>query len=337
MLKNKKEKAFGFTLTRSWEFYIFILLILVFIINFILSPKIFTAVNMIDATLLFMESSIIALPMAIAIICGIIDISVAAIAALSGVVLGVCFRAGLNIGVCIVIGLFVGLFAGFLNGLIITRLRMPSIIVTLAMLFVYRGICYILLGDLAIRDLPQKFGILGGAIDMGPVPIPLIIFLILAVIFAFLLHFTGFGRKVYAIGSNENAAIFSGIEVAKIRLIATSILGVVAGLSGILLTSRIGSARPDIANGREMAIITICLLGGVYIFGGKGSILGVVISSFIIGYLYYGLSILRVQDTRIRIITGCVLIIALMIPTIINRINEKRLIKGELLKSQIKI
>jgi len=243
----------------------------------------------------------------------------------------------LNIGVCIVIGLFVGLFAGFLNGLIITRLRMPSIIVTLAMLFVYRGICYILLGDLAIRDLPQKFGILGGAIDMGPVPIPLIIFLILAVIFAFLLHFTGFGRKVYAIGSNENAAIFSGIEVAKIRLIATSILGLVAGLSGILLTSRIGSARPDIANGREMAIITICLLGGVYIFGGKGSILGVVISSFIIGYLYYGLSILRVQDTRIRIITGCVLIIALMIPTIINRINEKRLIKGELLKSQIKI
>jgi rhamnose transport system permease protein len=337
MIKNKKEKAFGFILIRSWEFYIFILLVLVFIISYMLSPELITGGNLIDATILFMENSIIALAMAVAIISGIIDISVAAIAALSGVVLGVCYRAGLDIGFSIVIGLLAGLFAGFLNGLIITKLKMPSIIVTLAMLFFYRGICYILLGDLAIRDLPQNFGILGGAVETGIIPIPFIIYLVLAIIFAYILHFTSFGRKVYSIGNNENAAFFSGIDVGKIRLIVTSTLGFVAGLSGILLTSRIGSARPDIANGNEMAIITICLLGGIYIFGGRGSILGVVISSFIIGYLYYGLSIKRVQDTRINIITGLVLIIALVVPIIINRINERRLIKKELLKDQMEM
>jgi len=332
MVRNKNERSFGSILTKSWEFYIFILLLLIFIINFILSPEIFIATNLVDATLLFMENSIIALPMAIAIISGIIDISVASIAALSGVVLGVCFQAGLDLWVCIVMGLLAGLCAGFLNGFIITRLKMPSIIVTLAMMFVYRGICYILLGDMAIRDLPEKFGLLGGAIETGFIPIPLIIFIVLAIIFGILLHFTGFGRKVYAIGNNEFAALYTGIAVDKVRLIITSILGLVAGLSGILLTSRIGSARPDIANGNEMAIITICLLGGVYIFGGRGSILGVIISSFIIGYLYYGLAILRVQDTTISIATGCVLIITLVIPTIIKRINEKRYIESKLRK-----
>ena len=149
-------------------------------------------------------------------------------------------------------------------------------------------------------------------------------------LFGLLLHFTGFGRKIYAIGSNPATALYAGIAVDKIKLIINSVLGLVAGLSGILLTSRIGSARPDIAQGNEMAVITICLLGGIYIFGGRGSIVGVVISSFIVGYIYYGLAILRVQDTVISIITGCVLITALVVPTIISRINEKRYISSEL-------
>ena len=334
MIKNKNERSIGSVLTKSWEFYIFILLAVVFLVNFILSPELFRAINLFDATLLFMENSIIALPMAIAIISGIIDISITSIAALSGVILGVCFKAGLNIWLCVIIGLLVGLFAGFLNGLIITKLKMPSIIVTLAMMFLYRGICYMLLGDTAIRNLPERFGRIGGAVEVGLVPIPFIIYIILAIFFGLLLHFTGFGRKIYAIGSNTATALYAGIAVDKIKLIINSVLGLVAGLSGILLTSRIGSARPDIAQGNEMAVITICLLGGIYIFGGKGSIVGVVISSFIIGYIYYGLAILRVQDTVISIITGCVLITALVVPTIISRINEKRYISSELRKGK---
>jgi rhamnose transport system permease protein len=321
--ENIKRKIKLSSITRRWEFTIFGLLIVIFIINVILSPELFRINNLLDATLTFTEKSIMVLPMTLLIISGVIDISVGSISAMSGVILGVCFKSGIGIWYATVIGLFVGLIAGLINGLIITKLKIPSIVVTLAMMLFYRGIGYILLGDTAVRDLPEKFGILGGAYSVTFIPIQFIIFIVLAIIFGVLLHATTFGRQIYIIGNNENTARYSGLPVDRTRVILTAIMGFVSGLSGVLLTSRIGSARPDIAMGSEMTVITIALLGGVYIFGGRGTILGVVISAFILGYIHYGLSILNIQEQVIRIATGGVLIIALLIPTFVEKIREK--------------
>jgi len=304
---------------RSWEFTIFVLLIIVFVVNHFLSPGLFRIENLFDATLTFMEKSILTLPMALLIISGVIDISVASISAMSGVILGVCYKAGIAIGYATLIGLAVGLIAGLINGLIITKLRIPSIVVTLAMMLFYRGIGYILLGDTAVRDLPEGFGFLGGAYSVTFVPIQFLIFIVLAVVFGIVLHRTKFGRLIYIVGNNENTARYSGVHVDRIRLILSAVTGLIAGLSGILLTSRIGSARPDIAQGNEMAVITIVLLGGVYIFGGKGSIIGVVIAALMLGYVHYGLSLMNIQEQVIRIFTGGLLIIALLIPTITEK------------------
>lgn len=308
---------------KSWEFTIFSLLVAVFIINLFLSPDLFRMENLFDATLTFTEKSIMTLPMTLLIISGVIDISIASISAMSGVILGVCFKAGIAIGYATLIGLMVGVLAGFINGLIITKLKIPSIVVTLAMMLFYRGIGYILLGDTAVRDLPERFGLLGGAYSVTFIPIQFMIFIVLAVIFGLVLHRTTFGRLIYVVGNNANAARYSGVNVDRIRLILCVTNGFISGLSGILLTSRIGSARPDIALGNEMAVITIVLLGGVYIFGGKGTILGVVIAALMLGYVHYGLSILNIQEQVIRIVTGGLLIIALLIPTISAKFKVK--------------
>jgi rhamnose transport system permease protein len=244
------------------------------------------------------------------------------------VILGVCYKAGIAIGYATLIGLAVGLIAGSINGLIITKLRMPSIVVTLAMMLFYRGIGYILLGDTAVRDLPKRFGLLGGAYSVTFIPIQFLIFIVLAIVFGIVLHRTKFGRLIYIVGNNENTARYSGVHVDRIRLILSAVTGLIAGLSGILLTSRIGSARPDIAQGNEMAVITIVLLGGVYIFGGKGSIIGVVIAALMLGYVHYGLSLLNIQEQVIRIFTGGLLIIALLIPTIAEKIKFREKAEG---------
>jgi rhamnose transport system permease protein len=324
---NRPKISMSATL-RSWEFTIFILLIIVFVVNLFLSPDLFRIENLFDATLTFTEKSILTLPMALLIISGVIDISIASISAMSGVILGVCYKAGIAIGYATLIGLAVGLIAGSLNGLIITKLRMPSIVVTLAMMLFYRGIGYILLGDTAVRDLPERFGLLGGAYSVTFIPIQFLIFIVLAVVFGIVLHRTKFGRLIYIVGNNENTARYSGVHVDRIRLILSAVTGLIAGLSGILLTSRIGSARPDIAQGNEMAVITIVLLGGVYIFGGKGSIIGVVIAALMLGYVHYGLSLLNIQEQVIRIFTGGLLIIALLIPTIAEKIKFREKPEG---------
>jgi rhamnose transport system permease protein len=312
------------TALRTWEFTIFSLLLLVFIINIFLSPKLFRLENLFNATLTFTENSIVALPMALLIISGVIDISIASISAMAGVILGVCYKAGVTIGYAILIGLMVGLVAGLVNGLIITKLKISSVVATLAMMLFYRGIGYILLGDTAVRNLPARFGLLGGAYNVTIIPLQFMIFFVLAVVFGLVLHRTRFGRLIYVVGNNENAARYSGITVDSVRIVLCAVTGLISGLSGILLTSRIGSARPDIAQGNEMAVITIALLGGVSIFGGRGSILGVVLSALMLGYMHYGLSILNIQEQVIRIVTGGLLIVALLIPTISARFKRSQ-------------
>ena len=308
----------------QWEIILLFIFILVIIINSNLSPYFLDYTNLMNTTFNFIEKAIIALPMMLVIICGDIDISVASIIALSSVFMGMASQAGLNTLGLVAIGLFTGSAAGFLNGFIITKFGIPAIAVTLGSMSLFRGIAYVILGDKAFTKYPISFDYFGqGYIGNTMVPFELVVFLMLAIIFGIILHRTTMGRKVFAIGNNSTAARFSGIPVNRIRLIIFAVTGLCSGLASILLTSRIGSTRPNIASGWELEIITTVVLGGVAITGGNGNIFGVIISIFIIGFLKFGMGLINIPGKVMTIIIGLLLILAIMLPQLIERLKPK--------------
>lgn len=308
---------------KSWEFVLVILLILVFIFDSSLSRKFLKVRNLLDTTQIFMEFAIMTLPLTLIIITGFIDISIGSITALSSVVMGALFRYGMNIWVAAVFAVLAGLAAGFFNGIIITKLQIPSIVITLATMIFFRGIAYIILEDTVVTGFPEKFGIFGGTYKQFVFPIQLMIYIVLAVLFGIILHRTKFGRLLYAIGNNEMTCRYSGVSVDRIRLLLFTISGTMAGFVGVILSSRIGSVRPDIAYSYELKVITIVVLGGVAIFGGKGSLPGVVLATFIIGYINYGFKLINVKEQVIAIIIGAILIIVLLVPTVGNVLKSR--------------
>jgi len=308
----------------QWEIILLFIFIMIVIINSNLSPYFLDYTNLMNTTFNFIEKAIIALPMMFVIICGDIDISVASIIALSSVFMGMASHAGVNTFGLVAMGLFTGIAAGFLNGFIITKFGIPAIAVTLGSMSLFRGIAYVILGDKAFTKYPLSFAYFGqGYIGNTMIPFELILFLMLAIIFGVILHRTTMGRKVFAIGNNSTAASFSGIPVNRIRLVVFTVNGFCSGLASILLTSRIGSTRPNIASGWELEIITTVVLGGVAITGGKGNIFGVIISIFIIGFLKFGMGLINVPGKVMTIIIGLLLILAIMLPQLLERLKPK--------------
>ncbi len=308
----------------QWETILLFILIMVVVINSNLSPYFLDYTNLMNTTFNFIEKAIIALPMIFVITCGDIDISVASIIALSSVFMGMASQAGVNTFGLAAIGLFAGSAAGFLNGFIITKFGIPAIAVTLGSMSLFRGIAYVILGDKAFTKYPPSFAFFGQEyIGNTMIPFELVLFFILAITFGIILHKTTMGRKVFAIGNNSTAARFSGIPVNRIRLIIFTVTGLCSGLASILLTSRIGSTRPNIAYGWELEIITTVVLGGVAITGGKGNVFGVVISIFIIGFLKFGMGLINVPGKVMNIIIGLLLILAIMLPELLKRLKPK--------------
>lgn len=298
-----------------WEWVLFFLIIVVFMVNASIAPYFLRTRVIFDMTFNFIEKGIIALLLSFIIITGQIDISVASNMAMSAVIASVLFQSGMNIWIATVLGLVVGTVGGFINGYIITKVKIHSMIVTLATLSLYRGIAYVLLGDKAVTGFPLEFMYLGqGYIGNSPVPFQLVLFAVLALICGLVLHRTKYGRYIYAIGNNETAARYSGIPVDRIKLILFTALGFVSALAGILFVSRVGVCRPDLGDQFLFEIVTIVLLGGVSIYGGEGSIVGVVLSLFLIGLARYGLILVNVRAPVINIVIGSLLIIAVMVP-----------------------
>jgi rhamnose transport system permease protein len=303
-----------------WETILFLLLVLVAIIGTRISPYFLDTFNLLNTTFNFVEKAIIALPMILVIVSGEVDISVAGIIAFSSVFMGMAAEAGAGLGALVLIGLGAGLFAGLLNGIIISRLQIPSIAITIGSMSLFRGISYVILGDQAYTNYPDSFAYLGqGFIGDSFVPFPLVVFAIFAIVFGVVLHRTTFGRRLYTIGNNETVARFSGVPVAKYKLITFCLTGLFAGLASILLTSRIGSTRPNIANGWELEIVTIVVLGGVAITGGKGTIGGVILSVLLVGYLRFAMALVNIPGKVMNIVTGFLLIAAILLPQLIGR------------------
>ncbi|MDB6180471.1 ABC transporter permease [Paracoccus fistulariae] len=304
----------GARLLKSWEALLLIVAVAIFILNSLASPYFLDPWNLSDATFNFTEKAMIAFAMAMLIIAGEIDLSVGAIIALASTVMGVAMTEGASTFVIVLLGLGTGLACGAFNGILVARFGLPSIVVTIGTMSLFRGISYIVLGDGAFTGYPPSFAWFGQGYVFWVITVELVIFAIAALIFGVLLHRTNFGRAVYAIGNNATAARFSGIRVERVKFILFLLTGLLSGIAAICLTSRLGSTRPSIATGFELEVVTIVVLGGVSILGGAGSIPGVVLAAFVMGLVTFGLGLLNVPGIVMSIIVGALLIGVIALP-----------------------
>ncbi|MER8375892.1 ABC transporter permease [Mesorhizobium sp. M1406] len=300
----------------SWEALLVVVAVAIFAINSLASPYFLDPYSLSDLTFNFTEKGLIAFAMALLIISGEIDLSVAAIIALASTMMGMAVQAGAGTPVLVLIGIVVGLGCGAFNGLLVTRLGLPSIVVTIGTMSLFRGIAFIILGDQAYKGYPESFAFFGQGYVWWVVSFELVLFLVAAVVYWFLLHRTSFGRRVFAIGNNPVAAQFSGVRVGRTKFILFCLTGLMSGIASVLITSRLGSTRPSIAQGYELEVITMVVLGGVSILGGAGSILGVVLAAFIMGLVTFGLGLLNVPGIVMSIFIGLLLIIVIALPIV---------------------
>jgi len=298
-----------------WEWLLVALIVVVTIVNARLSPFFLNGTNLLRTTSDFMELGIMMLPMVFIIITGNIDLSIASTLGLSASLMGWLFMGGWNIWLAAAIALLVSVLAGLLNGVLIARLKLPSLVVTIGTLSFYRGLAYVLLGDQAARGYPPSFTYLGqGTLGGTRIPFALLVFAVLALIFGLVLHKTTFGRYLYAIGSNEPACRYSGVPVERIKIIIFVLSGVMAALAGFILAARFGSTRPDIGTGLELTVITITVLGGVSIYGGSGTMVGAILALVLVGLLRFGMGLVNVQGQVQAIVIGLLLILSILLP-----------------------
>ncbi|WP_428350164.1 ABC transporter permease [Lichenifustis flavocetrariae] len=304
-----------------WETILVILLAAVIIGNTLLSPYFLDLYNLADTTYNFSEKAIIALGMALLILVREIDLSIAAIMALAALAIGSLAAHGVAPPLLILAGLGVGLLCGAVNGLLVTRTGVPSIVITIGTMSLFRGIAQVTLGDQALTTYPDSYLALGQSyfITMPPTPLSFLIFLVLAIVFGVVLHGTAIGRQLFAIGANPVAARFAGIRVDRLRFALFTLSGLLAGLAAVLLTARIGVVRPNIALGWELDVVTMVVLGGVAISGGVGTILGVVLAVFVLGLATFGLSLMNVPGIVINVLLGLLLILSIAAPIVIRR------------------
>ena len=288
--------------------------ITIFVANSFASPYFLNAWNLSDATFNFTEKAMIAFAMALLIISGEIDLSVASIIALASTAMGAAAQVGTGTEGLITVGLIAGLLCGATNGVLVTRFGLPSIVVTIGTMSLFRGISFIILGDQAYRGYPQDFAYFGQGYFWWVISFEFVLFSILAVVYGIILHMTNFGRAVYAIGNNPTGALFSGIRVNRVKFVLFLLTGLMSGVAAICLTSRLGSTRPSIAFGWELEIVTMVVLGGVNILGGSGSIPGVIIAAFVMGLVTFGLGLLNVPGIVMSIVIGALLISVIALP-----------------------
>lgn len=268
---------------------------------------------------------LIALPMTLIIITEEIDLSVASIVGLSSVTVGVLTQSGWPFELAALAAIVVGLVAGVINGVLVTVVGLPSLAVTIGTLALFRGIAVGLLGTEAVTEFPDTWTSLAKANIPGtPIPLIMVPFAILAIVFAVLLHFTPFGRSLYAIGLNKEAAQFSGIDVARTKFVLFVFSGAVSGFAGVYFTLLYSNARGENAMGMELQVIAAVLLGGVSIFGGRGALHGVIAGVLLIGTLASALRLAGVTSDIINVITGALLVFSVVSASLLAWLQNRR-------------
>ncbi|WP_322102715.1 ABC transporter permease [Paraburkholderia sp. J41] len=323
MANNKPDTAL---LTRkpglplSWETLLVVILVVSLGVGRVLSPVFLSGANLSNVLADLTEVALMALPMTLIIVAAEIDLSVASVLGASSALLGVLWHMGVPMPVAMALVLVAGGLAGLFNGLVIVKLNLPSLAVTIGTLALFRGLAYVLLGDQAIADFPPQYTLFGmNTLGSTFIPLPFLIVAACAVLFTVMLQATAFGRSLYAIGANSTAASFSGIDVPKIKLRLFVLSGVMSALAGIIYTLRFTSARGDNGEGFELSVIAAVLFGGVSIFGGRGSMYGVLLSLLIVGILKNALTLADVSSETLTIVTGALLLASVLIPNLAAR------------------
>ena len=308
----------------QWEWLLVLIFIAVHVINSTLSPYYFSLDTFLGTPMTFLDKAFLVLPMTMVILLGNIDISVASTVALSAVAMAVSYNAGLPMLPAMLLCLAVATACGLINGLLMTRFKeLSSVIVTLSTMTIYRGIAYVILEDRASGRFPGWYSQLGWG-SVGRVPIVVIVFAVCAALFWLLLHKTAFGRRVYGMGNSPTAARYSGVRTDSIIVAVSVLTGLMAGLTALFLTSRMGSTRPNVALGYELEVIAMVVLGGVSTSGGKGRLAGPLLAVFIIGFLNYGLGLVNIQAQVLLIIVGLLLILSVLVLNVRFRGKQHR-------------
>ena len=297
-----------------WEGFLLLVLVGILIEGTQLSKYFATASNLSIALAGIVPVAIVALPMTLVIIAGEIDISVGSIVGLCSASMAVCLEQGLPIEVAILVGILVGALAGLLNGAIVVFCQLPSLVVTIGTLALYRGIAQIILKERGVSSFPDWYQDIGfGTIGSTPIPWSWVLFVILFAAFAVFLHATHQGRALYAIGNNREAARYSGIDVKRVLLGVFVTSGLMSALAAIVLTAYLASARSDTAIGLELPVITAVVLGGVNIFGGSGGLPGVLLGLLVLAFVQNVLGLAGMTPEEQKIITGAVLVVTLVV------------------------
>jgi rhamnose transport system permease protein len=328
LISDRPIRKSFFSIFLRWEWLLVVLIILVIFINTRLSPFFLNAVNLSRTSSDFMEIGLMMLPMVMIIITGNIDLSVASNMGMSASFMGLLHNMGVNIWVAALAGLTLGTLGGVLNGYLVAKVKLPALVVTLGTYAFFRGIAFGFLGDQAARNYPSAFTYFGqGRVFDTLIPFSVVLFSVLALIFGLVLHRTTFGRYLYTIGNNEQAAKYSGVPVDKIKFFLFVVSGFMSALAGLMLAARFGSTRPDNGTGLELAVITAAVLGGLDINGGKGSMYGATLALLLIGLLRFGMGLLNIQSQVQSMVIGLLLIISILIPHIGKQITLARQLK----------
>ena len=309
-----------------WEVLVAALFLLTCVVGQSLSSEFLTAESFTTASLDLSEVALMALALALVVVAAEIDLSVASVLALSSAVMAELWNAGLPLELIMPICIAVGALCGAFNGFLVTRLGLPSLAVTIGTLALFRGLAFVVIGDESVTDFPvawtdRAFGNFAGT----PIPNTMILFAILAVAFGVLLHATPFGRSVFAIGANVEAARFSGLRVKRIKMWLFVMSGAVAALAGIVISLRNSTAAANVGQGFELVAVAAVVLGGVSIFGGKGSILGVVLALALLGAIQKSLTLAEgISSYWVQIVIGTLLIGSVLGPNLVRRAREAR-------------
>jgi rhamnose transport system permease protein len=300
---------------KSWEGFLLLSLLVIIGINTGMSPEFLTVGNQINLFQLSIEKIIVALVMTFIIINGEIDLSVGSMMGLSACAFGWMVKEqGVAAPAAIAISLGIGVLGGALNGWFITRVGLPSLVVTLATLIGFRGLARVLVEDRGLTDFPGWFDALGQQGLIGPLPFALVAFAVLFLILYIVLEHSGFGRKTQVIGTNREVAEFAGIDTDRHKMILFIASGTIAAFAGLLYAARVGAVRGDVANGFELDIITIVLLGGVSIFGGTGSLIGTLLAILIVLNIRNGMALLNITGHIQTGVIGLLLIASVIVP-----------------------
>ncbi|MDD3337561.1 MAG: ABC transporter permease [Lachnospiraceae bacterium] len=303
---------------------VWLMLIALIIIFSMETPYFFTQGNLITILRQVSNTGIITVGMSLVVIGGGIDLSVGTQMGLNGMVTALLLTtSGLPVVICCLIGILLSAFIGFINGTIITFTKMPPLIATLGMSYICKGFAYLITGGFPVYGLPEQIKVLGQGYIGGVFPVCVLILIIVIACGAFVLNKTHFGRQAYAIGSNEEAARLTGVNVNRVRISLYTISGMLAGLSGVVLMSRTNSGQATSGTGSEMDALIACVVGGISVVGGEGNATGIIGGMLVMGVLANGMAVMGMSEYSQTLVKGLVLVAVVALDSFTKTYTQK--------------